>query len=417
MINNLNINSFPSTWTVSNLNVYIKKVLTQDKTLQSIWVKGEISDFKRAYSGHCYFKLKDRASVINCVMFQSRAQRINFDIKGGLNVLALGSITLYEKGGSYQLLVEKLNLEGLGDIYLNYLQLKEKLEKKGYFDEGIKKRIPFMPKGIGVATSPSGAVIRDIITTVNSLFPNIPIYIAPAIVQGSDAPESIINALKMLDKFEKADVIILARGGGSFEDLNCFNDEGVAEALFKCNKPVISAVGHETDFTIADFTADLRAATPTAAAQKAVPSKRELKQSLALYKDSLVNNMESIIDQQKSRLEAAGAEKLTLMVKNKVQEYVQELDRMMFDLVKNLDIKLEKQDLSLQKAGENLNALNPFRVLERGFAIVQDGKTSEIIPKAQKLTPLQDVKIVFCDGSAKAEIIQDGIVLNTHNES
>lgn len=398
------IKIYPQVWTVSRLTGYIKSILTEASALRNVMVRGEISDFKKAYSGHCYFKLKDQGAVLTCVMFRSRAAGMEFEAKDGLNVVVRGSINVYEKGGNYQLIVDKLTPEGLGELFLKYLQLKEKLQAKGYFDPARKKPLPFIPRGIGVATSIRGAALHDIITTITKRYPPAGIFISPTMVQGEGAPDSIVNSLKILDESDRVDVIILGRGGGSFEDLNCFNHELVAEAIYKCGKPIISAVGHETDFTISDMIADYRAATPTAAGQAVVPVFADLIASVEDLKEALKSALEDRIDEYDSLLRSLRPEKMIFYLENMVNERDQYLDRLQSDLTRAMNQKLEKNEQALKRAGESLNALNPYRVLERGYAMVQDEKSGGIISRTDGTRPGQDVKIIFCDGEVSAGI-------------
>ncbi len=400
----------PDIWSVSTITGYIKSILTGDRNLRNVWVKGEISDFKRAYSGHCYFKLKDNNAILTCVMFKSRADGINFDVKDGLNVVALGSITLYEKGGNYQLIVEQLKPEGLGELYLKFLQLKDKLQRKGYFDSSLKKPIPFLPVGIGVATSARGAALHDILSTIKKRFPIAKIYIVPTAVQGDEAPSSIVRSIKMLDSYKPVDVIILGRGGGSFEDLNCFNDEQVAEAIFNCSTPVISGVGHETDFTITDMVADYRAATPTAAAQKVVPRLEDLRYDLSVRKNRLIQYLRAIVNDRKIRLNSLKPDNLHFYMENLLNRKRQDLDYLMNEMTGIINARIEKYKHRLEIISENLNALNPFRVLERGYTIIKDAKSGDIISKASGTKPGEDLNIVFSDGQVNALVSGEPVI-------
>lgn len=404
-----------SIWTISRLTGYIKSLLTGDPALYNICVKGEISGFNRAYSGHCYFTLKDSGAVLKCVMFRSRAQNVRFDVKDGLNVLAYGNITVYEKGGNYQLIIETLKPEGMGDLYLKFLQLKEKLKKKGYFDRERKKLLPFIPGGIGVATSSKGAALHDIITTITSRFPDAKIYISPTSVQGDQAPASIVNSIKLLDNFDPVDVIIIGRGGGSFEDMNCFNDERVANAIYNCRKPIVSGVGHETDFTISDMTADLRVATPTAAAQAVVPRYRDLESDLSRKKFRLLQNLQAVVERKRENLNYLRPEKLHTYMENLMNRRRQDLDRIINNLSQNIKNRMERLSGRLDLAGEKLNALNPFRVLQRGYTIVKDEDTGSFITRAENVQVGQDIKVIFCDGDVVAKVYLKGKIQDSMN--
>jgi exodeoxyribonuclease VII large subunit len=261
---------------IGKLTDYIKQRLENDTNLINIWVRGEISNCTLHSSGHLYFTLKDETSQINCAMFKNNFSSLKFEPKQGMKILVLSSIGVYKQRGNYQLIVSEMHPDGLGILHQKFLQLKEKLEKEGLFSKEHKKAIPKFPKTIGIITSPTGAVIRDLIINLTRRFPNIHIKVAPTLVQGADAASSIVKSVELFNKMEGIDVIILGRGGGSLEDLWCFNEEIVARAIFKSKIPTISAVGHETDFTIADFVADYRAPTPSTASEIAVPDKNAL---------------------------------------------------------------------------------------------------------------------------------------------
>ena len=273
--------------TVTELNKYIKDKFEKDEYLTELLIKGEISNFKNHYTGHMYFTLKDEKSLIKCVMFKTYAQKLNFMPKDGMKVIILGGVSVFERDGVYQIYVKAMQEDGLGDLYTKYQQLKEKLEKQGLFDTEHKKKIPMMPKIIGVLSSQTGSVIRDIINVSTRRNPNVYIRLLPVPVQGEGAAEKIAYGIDYMNKNKLADVLILARGGGSLEDLWPFNEEIVANSIYNSEIPIISAVGHETDFTIADFVADLRAPTPSAAAELAVPDIYEINKKLNSYIDRL----------------------------------------------------------------------------------------------------------------------------------
>ncbi|MGO4375308.1 exodeoxyribonuclease VII large subunit, partial [Paenibacillus sp. MCAF20] len=261
----------PRVYSVKELNRYIRMKMDSDTLLSDVWLRGEISNFTHHSSGHMYFTLKDSDSRLKSVMFASHNQRLPFIPREGSKVLARGNVSVYERDGNYQFYVTAMQPDGIGSLYLAYEQLKAKLEGEGLFAESRKRALPFLPRAIGVITSPTGAAVRDIITTLERRFPSIPVYIYPVLVQGTQAAPSIVKAIEAMNRFGETDVLIIGRGGGSLEELWAFNEESVARSIASSRIPVISAVGHETDFTIADFVADLRAATPTAAAELAVP--------------------------------------------------------------------------------------------------------------------------------------------------
>ena len=273
----------PEPISVSELNNYIKEKVGNDEFLNNVYIKGEISNFKHHYTGHLYFTLKDENSLIKCIMFKTYTANLNFAPKDGMKVLILGTVSVFERDGIYQIYCKAMQEDGIGDLYAKYERLKNKLQEEGLFDKAHKKEIPFMPKVIGVLTSQTGSVIRDIINVSTRRNPNVYLRLLPVPVQGEGAAIKIADAIRLMNDKKLADVIILARGGGSIEDLWPFNEEVVARAIFESELPVISAVGHETDFTIADFVADLRAPTPSAAAELAVPNIIELKEKIAKY--------------------------------------------------------------------------------------------------------------------------------------
>ena len=289
--------------TVTDLNKYIKDKLAEDENLSNVFVKGEISNYKHHYTGHLYFTLKDENSLIKCIMFKGYAERLKFEPKDGMKIVLYGSVAVFERDGVYQIYAKAMQQDGIGDLYAAYEELKNKLEKEGLFDNVHKKRIPMYPKIVGVLTSQTGAVIRDIINVSTRRNPNVYIRLLPVPVQGPDAAEKIVKAIETMNQNKLADIIIVARGGGSLEDLWPFNEEIVARAIYNSELPVISAVGHETDFTIADFVADLRAPTPSAAAELAVPDVYELKNKINIYKNSLRTSLIKKVQLMKLRYE------------------------------------------------------------------------------------------------------------------
>ena len=280
-------------YTVSQINNYIKRILENDVLLSDVYIEAEISNFKAHTSGHLYFTLKDSGAAINAVMFRSYAERLKFMPESGMKVVARGYISLYEKTGQYQLYVNSMEPAGIGALYLAYEQLKARLEKAGVFDQKYKKPIPQMPKTVAVITSPTGAAVRDIINVAGRRNPNVEIVIVPTLVQGKNAGPEIVNAIEKVNKWNKADTIILGRGGGSIEDLWAFNEEIVAIAIFDSHIPIISAVGHETDFTIADFISDMRAPTPSAGAEIAVPEGNAINEKVVNLYEKITNNIQT----------------------------------------------------------------------------------------------------------------------------
>ncbi len=366
-------------YTVKQLNQVIKSLLESAPFLRQIAVKGEISNLTRHSSGHYYFSLKDADAQVSCVLFRAQAAGLTFEPEAGDQVTAIADISVYLPRGNYQLLVTELQKEGQGDLYARFLQLKARLEAEGLFDSSHKKALPRYPKKIGVVTSPTGAVIRDIQNTLTRRYPAVQLLLAPSRVQGHEAVPEIIAALKLLDARADVDLILLARGGGSIEDLWCFNDEQLARTIFKLKKPVISAVGHETDFTIADFVADLRAPTPTAAAELSVPDRTELLSQLDDFSDRLAKSLRSVLWSY--------------------AQYVDELqDKAAFGL--RQQVRLRRQQLDSQE--QRLKALDYRSVLRRGFSITTiAGKRLTSVKQVQSG---DSITTWLTDGSVAAEV-------------
>lgn len=288
---------------VAAVNRHIKALLEQDETLAGVLVRGEISNFKRHYSGHCYFTLKDSEATLRAVMFRSRAQLLKFEPKDGLKVIAGGRVSVFERDGQYQLYVEQLVPEGMGELSLAFAQLKDKLAAEGLFDESRKRPLPLLPRTVGIITSPTGAAVRDIVTVAKRRYPGVQLILNPVQVQGADAPPQIAAGIGLLNRHGRAEVIIVGRGGGSIEELWAFNDEQVVRAIAASNIPVISAVGHQTDYTLADFAADRRAATPSQAAEIAVPDVREMARYIQTLRTMLEKYILGIAAGRRERLE------------------------------------------------------------------------------------------------------------------
>jgi exodeoxyribonuclease VII large subunit len=354
-------------YTVTELTRYIRVVL--EDTFPSIWVEGEISNFTKHSSGHMYFSLKDEQSVLSCVLFKNINKDIKFKIDNGLKVVCLGRISVYNKRGQYQLYVDKMEPKGLGELQLAFEQLKERLRKEGLFDESHKKAIPYLPYRIGIITSPTGAAIRDILRVTRQRFQNIDLIINPVRVQGKGAELEIARAIEDFNKFKDIDVIIVGRGGGSLEDLWAFNEEIVARAIYNSYIPIISAVGHEVDWTIADFAADLRAPTPSAAAERVIPKKEDLssgiENAVSRLKNALLGNID-MLDMKLRRLSESYVFKQPL---NMVMQYEQRVD----DLMKGMRLAtghiIEINEGAFGSLLGKLNSLSPLGVLERGYSI------------------------------------------------
>ncbi len=384
--------------TVSQLNAYVKECLSFDVVLSDITVKGEISGLKMHSSGHIYFTLKDESAAIKCAFFKPHSLKLNFKLSDGLKVSARGKVTLYERDGQYQLNVFEMNEDGFGNLYLKFEELKQKLQNEGLFDEKYKKPIPVYSKKIGVVTSPTGAVIKDIINVSRRRFPQISILLAPVSVQGVDAPRSICAGLTLLDQRDDIDVIIVGRGGGSMEDLWCFNDENVVRTIFACKKPVISAVGHETDFTLSDFVADLRAPTPSAAAELAVFDYYDTLLDIDNFQDKLNRIIDSKVILLKSKMQEYSACFDDPM--HIVDAYESKLEMLTDKLI--LGAAFDKQEALLSNLISKLDALSPLKVLARGYSLVT--KEGKIIKESKNVVKGDIVSIKVNKGEFEAEV-------------
>jgi exodeoxyribonuclease VII large subunit len=364
-------------WSVTDLTRYIRELFEGDDLLQDVWVQGEVSNLSRPSSGHVYFTLKDASATLRCVMWRSTVQRQLSLPRDGDAVQVHGSLNVYEAGGQYQLYVDLIRPAGEGALYQEFLRLKARLEAEGLFDPSCKRPIPAWPRRIGVVTSPSGAALRDILNTLRRRFPLAEVVIAPTPVQGAEAPAGIVAALKAINRLVLPDVILLARGGGSIEDLWAFNDEQVARAIVASPAPVICGVGHETDFTIADFASDLRAPTPTAAAELATPDRMDLLDSLSATQTRLertiqasLNNLRWSLDTLDRRLQQRSP--LWMIASGR-----QRLDDLLHRVAVSLDHSLALHKVRIRGLEQSLSALSPSAILERGYAVVshQDGRT------------------------------------------
>lgn len=370
--------------TVSRINRYIKYRLDNDENLQKVYLKGEISNFKNHTSGHFYFTLKDETSRIPAVMFRTSASKVNFKPEDGMNVLVTGRISCYEANGNYQIYVEEMLQDGIGNLYVEFEKLKKKLGDLGYFDERRKKPIPRFPKKIGVITASTGAAIRDIITTINRRYKLAEVILIPTLVQGEKAGEDIVKSLEKAKDLD-LDVIILGRGGGSIEDLWAFNEEIVANAIYKCDIPIISAVGHEIDFTISDFVSDLRAPTPTAAAELAVPNTIELISNINQMKLRLGKSITNKLELNKNKLNALLNSYVLKNPKGLYEIKTQKLDNLIDKLEANINRTFEGKSTRYISLLDKLEALNPIRTLKRGYTITkQNNKAIKDIKEIQK---------------------------------
>ncbi len=388
---------------VTELNKYIKNKIDKDEVLNNVLVKGEISNYKHHYTGHLYFTLKDENSLIKCIMFKSSAVNLKFEPKDGMKVMLFGTVSVFERDGVYQIYVKAMQEDGMGSLYKAYEELKAKLEKEGLFDANHKKKIPMFPKCIGVLTSNTGAVIRDIINVSTRRNPNVYIKLLPVPVQGEGAGEKIATAIKLMNEKKLADIIIVARGGGSLEDLWPFNEEVVARAIYNSELPVISAVGHETDFTIADFVADLRAPTPSAAAELAVPNISDIILKLESYNNRYKLALKKKVELMRLRYEKCMNSRVFKDPMQKINEKYMLID-IKIKAIQNSIVNIYKdKKTNLVKHISKLDALSPLKTLTRGYSIVQ--KDGKIIKSVNELQKDDEIEVKIIDGTAKAKII------------
>ena len=350
-----------------------------------------------------YFTLKDENSLIKCIMFKTYAQKLNFMPKDGMKVFVLGGVSVFERDGIYQIYVKAMQEDGIGALYRKYEELKKELEQKGLFSQSHKKPIPKMPKVIGVLTSQTGSVIRDIINVSTRRNPNVYIRLLPVPVQGEDAAPKIVDGIRKMNKEKLADVIILARGGGSLEDLWPFNEEIVANAIYESEIPIISAVGHETDFTIADFVADLRAPTPSAAAELAVPDIYEIKQKINLYKNRLKISLNKKLEIMKLRYEKCMSSRVFKEPTRMIEDYYLKVDNQIKKLEKNIKEKEQTEKQKYIKLVAKLDTLSPLKTLSRGYSIVES--ENKIVKSVKELKKGQNIEIRLTDGKAQAQVI------------
>lgn len=384
-------------YSVSQLNKYIKMIFDKETFLNNVNIRGEITNFKAHYTGHFYFTLKDDTSTIKCVMFKSYASLVKFKPADGMKVVINGQVSVFERDGAYQIYCKSMTPEGLGELYLAYEQLKDKLTKEGLFNEEYKKKIPFLPNRVGVITSKTGAVVKDIINVTTRRYPNVNLLIYPAAVQGVNVASTVIAGLDIFNKLNNVDVIIIARGGGSFEDLFGFNDENLARKIFESKIPVVSAVGHETDFTICDFVSDLRAPTPSAAAELVYPQYSDIVRKISMDKNRVILGMQNYILRKKEyvkRIKAAKLEKVPLDMINK--------NRMLIDSsIKNssnvLNFKVEKYKSRCMQLVAKLDALSPLKTLSRGYSVAQN-ISGQVIKSVNDVKKDDKLNLTLTDG-------------------
>ena len=390
-------------FTVSELNEYVDLMLSHDPYMGELTVTGEISAFKRHTSGHLYFTLKDDAASVRCVMFRPNALRLSFFPKDGMSVRIEGRAGLFGRDGAFQVYAERMEKTGDGALYQKFLALREELRRRGWFDEAGKKPIPFLPRAVGVVTSGTGAAIEDIRNVIARRFPNMSIVLYPVAVQGEKAAGEIASAIRQADRERRCDVLIVGRGGGSLEDLWAFNEEIVVAAVHDCGLPVISAVGHEIDFSLTDFAADLRAPTPSAAAELAVPELGKLVDRLSQSRDRLRSALLHGVERKKDRLELLIRRRGGLAAEQRLQQEQQRLDQCRDALEEGIERRLQKLQDGLITVKAQLKAADPLGALDRGFALVYDGK-NDIVRRADETDVGEGLTLRFRDGRVRADV-------------
>jgi exodeoxyribonuclease VII large subunit len=396
----------PVTITVSELNHYLHQLLESDEVLQEVWVLGEISNLAWPSSGHLYFTLKDSSAAIRCVMWRSSVAKIKIDVRDGMAVEIHGSVNIYEASGQIQIYVDLIRSSGEGAQYQEFLRLKARLEAEGLFDSERKRSIPAFPDRIGIVTSPTGAALQDILNTIRRRFPLAEVIVSPAPVQGEDAPPRIVAAIERLNRMAHPDVILLARGGGSLEDLWPFNDERVARAIVASDAPVISGVGHETDFSIADFVADLRAPTPTAAAELATPDQADLWAALGIEATKLGKIMENKIQDNRWQLRNQASRLQQYSPLHQIQNDQQRVDELIHRSQIAMNNLLQFTRARIESYQIRLENLNPRAVLNRGYAIVTSGEGRKVISSVQQVTQGESLTVQVMDGEFEVDVTQ-----------
>ncbi len=388
--------------TVSQANSYIKRIFDENIYLCNLLLKGEISNFKAHSSGHMYMSLKDDKGVIRAVMFRSAAAKLSFRPENGMKVIAGGRISVYERDGQYQMYIETMQPDGVGALHIAFEQLKEKLNSEGLFDVGHKKPLPRYPKRVGVITAPTGAAIRDILNILSRRFPYAEVILYPVLVQGENAAPSIVRAIEYMDSKKLADVLIVGRGGGSIEDLWAFNEEMVARAIYECETPIVSAVGHEVDFTISDFVADLRAPTPSAAAELVVPVQSDIKDAIEYKKTQLCGAVLKNIKNMRVELAHITDKQPMKNPLLRINDERLNLDRLVHSLERAYKTALDAKGKELAVRASRLDGLSPLGVLGRGFAVVKNGDT--ILKSVKQAKTGDRLGVTLADGEICAVV-------------
>jgi len=392
-------------WTVSKLTFYIRKLLEENEILQDVWVQGEISNLSRPASGHVYFTLKDSSAALKCVMWKMSAARLNLPLQNGMEVEVHGKIGIYEVSGQYQLYADQIRSVGEGALYQEFMRLKSMLEAEGLFDPERKRPIPYLSHKIGIVTSSTGAALRDILNTLRRRLPLVEVILAPSPVQGIEAPPALVKAIQS-PILQSSDVIILARGGGSIEDLWAFNDERVVRAVATSAVPVICGVGHETDFTLSDFAADLRAPTPTAAAELATQiTIQDIAATITNFKSRLLSSTLSLLADRRTLLSSLAAQLRYLSPDRRIQSERQRVDELARRALSALVHNFQLQKKHIQGTQSRLEALSPLAVLARGYAVVTRKVDGSVVSRVAQTEPGQQIQIRVSDGQLDAEIV------------
>lgn len=402
-----------SVYKVSEINRYVKGLVHGDPRLRDLWVAGELSNFKHHRSGHMYFTLKDDSSSLRCVFFRRENMRCIFKPAGGMEVIAHGSISVYEPDGVYQLYVSELEPAGMGSLFLAFEQLKRKLESEGLFRPERKKELPALPRTIGLVTSPTGAALQDILATIKVRFPHVRLLVVESLVQGRGAAPDLVKAIDLLNRLPDVDVIILARGGGSLEDLWPFNEEAVARAIARSRIPIVSAVGHETDFTIADFTADYRAPTPTAAAAAVVPDREELLSALLQLRERVSSALGRRLQQEKQALDHVVSDRFFALPARRIRLASETVEQLNKKLRREIVRVLHYKGMRLGALNDRLESYSPLKVMDRGYCYCRDEK-GRIVRSVGDLTVGGILKLSFKDGRARCrtEKIEEGSIVD-----
>lgn len=400
-------------YTVSKINRYIKKLFENDYNLQDVWILGEISNFKLHSSGHMYFVLKDKESQIKCVMFRGNNYTLRFMPEDGMKVKVRGDVSVYEKRGEYQLYVKEIIEAGKGELYLAFERLKAKLKDEGLFSEEIKKKLPLVPHNIAVITSPTGAAIRDIITISLRRFSNLSILVVPSLVQGAFAARKIAKKIDFLNRhFKDLDFIIIGRGGGSLEELWAFNEEILARSIYNSKIPIVSAVGHETDFTISDFVADLRSPTPSAAAEMTIPDKSSLINNISLLKSKLIRAIKRNLELKMERIDSVSGRLKYQGPENKINQYYQYIDEFSARLNSRIKHRVELYEERVKKDSQRLDSLSPRAVIERGYSICRKIPGKEIIKRLEQIEVGTRIEVIISDGKILSKVEKKEAVSN-----